>query len=65
MVEGVLDEAEDEALVEEVLDVVEDEVLGAGVEDGFNELKLRQIAIIISIYLGTKVAFNVSESLVL
>ena len=51
MVEGVLDEAEDEALVEEVLDVVEDEVLGAGVEDGFNELKLRQIAIIIiSIY---------------
>ena len=64
MAEGVLDE-EDEALVEEVLDVVEDEVLGVGVEDGFNELKLRQIAIIISIYLGTKVALNVSESLVL
>ena len=55
--EGVLGGAEDGALVEEVLDVVEDEALGVGVEDGFNEFAKD------CNNLGTKEAFEVSESL--
>ena len=55
--EGVLGGAEDGALVEEVLDVVEDEALGVGVEDGFNNFAKD------CNNLGTKEAFDVSESL--